>query len=143
MADKLTPFTFINSINQGKKGTHLLKDCKADQSLEYENPESPDKAYIPFIINRGFSYFKDTVLCANEMNMKTDLPNRMQYDFYKNMITAKKRFSKWGKKPQTFDDIKLLQKHYNYSREKAESVYNILSKKQIQQLQSLHDKGGR
>ena len=57
MADKLTPFTFINSINQGRKGEHLLKDCKADESLEYKDPESAERYYVPFIINRGLSYF--------------------------------------------------------------------------------------
>jgi len=140
---KLTPFTFINSINQGRKGKHLLEDCKADTTLEVVNPDSADKQYVPFVINRGLSYFKDTVLFANEMNLKANLPNRMQYDFYRNVVTAKKRFSKWGKKINTSEDIRLIQKEYNYSREKAESVYPLFNTKQLQSLYRKHEKGGK
>jgi hypothetical protein len=143
MADKLTPFTFINSINQGRKGKHLLEDCTADDSLETVNPDASDKQYVPFIINRGLSYFKDTVLFANEMNIKNNVPPRMQYDFYRNIVTPKKRFSKWGKKPKSSEDIKAIQKYYNYSQEKAESVYPLFTKANIKQLHHTLDKGGR
>ena len=142
MADKLTPFDFIKSINEGRKGEHLLKDCKADQSLEHSNPEARDKDYVPFIINRGLSYFKDTCIFANEMNLKSDIPARMQYDFYRNIVSPKRRFSKWGKKEKANDDIKLIQKAYDYSRQKAEAVYPIFTKGQLNELRSLFDKGG-
>ena len=83
----MTPFDFLNEINQGKKD--LMAD-DIDQQVE--------KQYNPFIINRGLSYFKDTALFANEMNIKNNLPPRMQYDFYRNIVTPKKRFAKWTKK---------------------------------------------
>ena len=140
---KLSPFDFIKSINEGKKGKHLLENCTADNSLEASNPESPDKQYVPFIINRGFSYFKDTAIFANEMNIKNHLPAKMQYDFYRNIVTAKKRFSKWGKKAKSSEDIKAIQKYYNYSQEKAESVYPLFTKTTINQLHKTLDKGGR
>ena len=47
---KLSPFDFIKSINEGRKGKHLLKDCTADDSLEASNPESSDKQYVPVSI---------------------------------------------------------------------------------------------
>ena len=140
---KLTPFTFINSINQGRKGKHLLEDCTADDSLETINPDAVDKQYVPFIINRGLSYFKDTIIFANEMNMKSQLPPRMQYDFYRNIITPKKRFSKWGKKAKSPDDIRVIKELYNYSQEKAESVYKILTIDQINQLHKISERGGK
>jgi hypothetical protein len=143
MANKLTPFTFINSINQGRKGKHLLEDCTADDSLETVNPDAADKQYVPFIINRGLSYFKDTVLFANEMNIKNNVPPRMQYDFYRNIITPKKRFSKWGKKAKSSDDINAIKKLYNYSQEKAESVYKILTSAQLKELNKILEKGGK
>jgi len=140
---KLTPFTFINSINDGRKGKHLLEDCKADHSLEIANPDSPDKAYVPFMINRGLSYFKDTILFANEMNIHHNIPNRMQYDFYRNIVTAKRRFSKWGKKANVMKDVEIIQKEYGYSREKAEAVYPLFNKNEINKLYKKHDKGGK
>ena len=143
MADKLTPFTFINSINQGRKGKHLLRDCSADDSLETSNPDAADKQYVPFIINRGLSYFKDTVLFANEMNIKNHIPARMQYDFYRNIVSPKKRFSKWGKKTKASEDIKIIQKLYDYSQEKAESVHSLFSSDDINHLYAMSDKGGK
>jgi len=140
---KLSPFDFIKSINEGKRGKHLLEDCTADDSLETSNPEAADKQYVPFVINRGLSYFKDTALFANEMNIKNHLPPRMQYDFYRNIITPKKRFSKWGKKAKSSEDIKAIQEYYNYSQEKAESVYSLFTKVSIKQLHNTLDKGGR
>ncbi len=140
---KLSPFDFIKSINEGKRGKHLLKDCTADDSLETSNPDAADKQYVPFVINRGLSYFKDTVLFANEMNIKNQLPPRMQYDFYRNIVTSKKRFSKWGKKAKSSEDIKAIQEYYNYSQEKAESVYPLFTKANIKQLHTTLDKGGR
>ena len=142
MADKITPFTFINSINQGRKGKHLLEDCAADDSLETINPDAADKQYVPFIINRGLSYFKDTVLFANEMNIKNNLPPRMQYDFYRNIVTPKKRFSKWGKKAKASDDINIIKNLYNYSQEKAEVVHKFLTPLEMKELYKISEKGG-
>ena len=140
---KPSPFTFISSINNGCKGKHLLEDCKADQSLEIINPDSIEKSYVPFVINRSFSYFRDTVIFANEMNINHTLPSRMQYDFYRNMVTPKRRFSKWSKRADATDDVEIIQKEYGYSREKAETVYPLFSKKEINKLYKKHDKGGR
>jgi hypothetical protein len=140
---KLTPFTFLNSINEGRKGKHLLEDCTADDSIETPNPDAADKQYVPFIINRGLSNYKDTVLFANEMNMHASLPARMQYDFYRNIVVPKKRFAKWNKKPKVIEDIKAIQKAYNYSQEKAEAVYSMFNKDQISALHARLNKGGR
>ena len=100
MSEKYTPFTFINSINSGQKGKNLLNDCKADNSTEPNDPSSIDKAYIPFIVNRGLSYFSDTILLANEMNQNSHLPQRMQYDFLKNAVSPREKVQKGGRRKQ-------------------------------------------
>lgn len=139
---EISPFTFINSINEGLKGKHLLDDSKADKSLEAANPNSIDKYYVPFIINRGMSYFKDTVLFANEMNMHSSLPVRMQYDFYRSIVVPKKRFSKWSKKAKDSDDLKLIMEAYSYNRTRAEEALKIMSNDDIKQLRQMMNKGG-
>ena len=48
------PFDFIKAINDSK---NVMKD----NSLA-------EKDYIPFLINRGLSFFQDTVIQVNEMN---------------------------------------------------------------------------
>jgi hypothetical protein len=142
MSEKLTPFSFINSINSGQRGKNLLEDCKADTSTDPNDPSSTDKSYIPFIVNRGLSYFSDTVLFANEMNRNHHLPNRMQYDFLKNAVSPRKRFSKWSKRKDVEHDVALIQRKYNYSRSKAESVYHLFSEDQLIKLRKLMDVGG-
>ena len=132
MADKLTPFDFIKSINDHKP--NLLKDCKAYEGEEMINPDTQSKQYVPFIINRGLSQFNDTVLLTNEMNMRHQLPAKMQYDFLFSAIRPRKRFSKWAKKMKDPNDLKTIQETYNYSKEKAEQVYSMFSQDDLKNL---------
>ena len=54
-----------------------------------------EKKYPPFIINKGLSYFPDTVMYANEMNRLHHASKHLQFSFLLNTIRNKKRFSKW------------------------------------------------
>jgi len=125
----MTPFDFLNAINDNKKD--LFQDPQAS------------KDYTPFMINRGLSFFPDTVLYANEMNMHVQIPTQWQFEFLKNSITKKKRFSKWHKRDATTEQLKLVMKHYKYSEKRAYEVLNILSPKQLIELQEAYEKGGR
>lgn len=78
-------FDYLNAINTTKKD--LMK----------EDPLS-EKDYVPFMINRGLSYFPDTIMYANEMNKYSSIPKDWQFAFYMHSIKPKKRFSKWHKK---------------------------------------------
>ena len=140
MADKLTPFDFIKSINDHKP--NLLKDCKAYEGEEMVSPDTPSKQYVPFIINRGLSQFNDTVLLTNEMNIRHQLPAKMQYDFLFSAIRPRKRFSKWAKKMKDPNDLKTIQETYNYSKEKAEQVYSMFSQDDLKNLRKQLNKGG-
>ena len=86
------PFDYVNSINITKK------DIMADDIAE--------KGYPPFMVNRALSYFNDTVLFANEMNINHHIDNKLQYHFLINIIKKKKRFSKWLK-PQEVENLEL------------------------------------
>ena len=87
-------FDYLNSINYSKK------DIMVDDIAEDE--------YNPFMVNRGLSYFQDTVLYANEMNRYHHLDNRLQFDFLINIVRKRKRFSKWTKStnPDTLNVVK-------------------------------------
>jgi hypothetical protein len=137
---KLSPFDFIKSINEHKP--NLLKDCKAYDGDEMLSPDCPSNQYVPYIINRGFSQFNDTVLLANELNIRHQLPSKMQYDFLFTAIRPRKRFSKWAKKMKDPSDLEVIQKTYNYSKEKAEQVYSLFSKDDLKTLRNRLDKGG-
>ena len=124
----MNPFEYANAINYTKK------DIMIDDVAE--------KAYSPYMINRQLSYFPDTVLAANEMNKNSHLDNRLQFDFFINIIRKRKRFSKWFK-PEHVSDLDVVKKYYGYSNEKARQVLTILSTEHINELKNKVAKGGR
>ena len=124
----MNPFEYANAINYTKK--NIMIDDIAE------------KSYSPYMINRQLSYFPDTVLAANEMNRNHHLDNRLQFDFFINIIRKRKRFSKWFK-PEQISDLDVVKKYYGYSNEKAHQVLTILTTDQIKELKRKVMTGGR
>ena len=124
----MNPFEYANAINYTKK--NIMVDDIAE------------KAYNPFMINRQLSYFPDTVLAANEMNRHHHVDDRLQFDFFINIIRKRKRFSKWFK-PEQISDLETVKEYYGYSNEKARQVLTLLSTEQMNELKNKVAKGGR
>lgn len=124
----MNPFDFLNAINDTKK--QLIVD------------DLTEKQYNAFMVNRGLSYFHDTVLLANEMNIHHQLDNKLQFDFLINTVRKKKRFSKWLK-PDEAEAIEVVKEYYGYSNEKARQALTLLSEQQINELKKRIYKGGR
>ena len=126
----MSPFDFINDINFGKK--NLLKD---------DDKGILEKEYNSFIINRGLSYFSDTVLYANEMNLRHELDKRMQNDYLLHSIRPKKRFSKWSKNKKE-ERVDLIKQYFNYSNQKAREVLDIITDEEYNQIKQAFETGG-
>ena len=124
----MSPFDYLNAINTTKK------DIMVDDVAE--------KAYTSFMVNRGLSYFPDTILFANEMNVHHHIDHRLQFDFFINIIKKKKRFSKWMK-PQDIENLELIKTYYGYSNDKAKSILSLLDNKQIEELKQRINQGGK
>jgi hypothetical protein len=124
----MNPFDYLNAINNTKQ------DIMVDDIAE--------KGYSPFMVNRGLSYFNDTVLFANEMNKYHHLDHRLQFDFLINIIRKRKRFSKWSK-PEIASDVEVVKEYYGYSNEKARQALSLLTSEQINELRKKVYKGGR
>ena len=124
----MSPFDYLKAINETKK------DIMVDDIAEDE--------YNPFMVNRGLSYFQDTVLYANEMNKYHNLDHRLQFDFLINIVRKRKRFSKWNKNTDP-DALSVVKEYYGYSNEKARQVLSLLSNEQIQELKKRMFKGGK
>ena len=120
---------WLNSINQTKE--NLI-----------DNDESLEKEYPPFIINKCMSGFIETVLIANEMNIHQNLPKKMQYDFFINIVRPRKRFSPWMRK-EKIDTLEIIKKYYGYSDEKARSAIKILTQEQIEFIKQKMNTGGK
>ena len=119
---------WLNSINVTKK--NLIDE---DPSIE--------KDYPPYIINRCFSGHLDAIMFANEMNMYSFLPKKMQYDFFINILRTKRRFSPWIRK-DLVDNLDCVKRYYGYSNEKAKQALKILSKEQLDFIKSKFEIGG-
>lgn len=125
-------FDYINAINFTKK----------DLMTDTENDELAEKSYVPFLTNRGLSYFTDTIMYANEMNKCHHLDNKLQFHYLINSIRPKKRFSKWAKRKED-NDVDAIQEYYGYSRVKAEQALSILSSEQVKTIKKRLSKGGK
>lgn len=137
----LSFFDFLTSINAGPRGVNLMSECFAEPG-EGVLTDSNDKAYVPFMVNRGLSYFPDTILYANAMNERAALPAKMQYDFLRNGIRPSKRFSKWAKRSDDSADVQLIMDKYEYSSEKARNVLKMFSTAALEELRIERDTGG-
>lgn len=131
--EKVNPFTYVESVTNSKH--HMMKGT--------ENDDLAEKGYLPFITNRNLSYFPDTLGDANIMNRLSQLPNRMQYDYYFHSLRPKRRFSgKWGKAAKT-DDIDAICECFKCSYKKALEILLILSQDELQQVHLALEKGGK
>ena len=120
---------YLNAINYTKQP---LMDTEDDQV---------EKKYAPFIINRCLSYFIDTVIHANEINRYSTADNKMQFDYYRQAIRKRKRFSKWQKKEIT-DKLETVKEYYGYSNAKATEIMDLLNDDEIEQMRTYLTGGG-
>jgi hypothetical protein len=116
----------LNSINQTKENLFT-----SDPRIE--------KEYVPFVINKCFSYFPDTIFYANRMNQVSGLDKKMQYDYLLSSISKKKRFSKWIK-PEENKDIEVIKEVYGYSDKRAREVLDLVS---VEDLKQFIQRGGQ
>lgn len=124
---KFSFFNFLEEINYGKKNIY--------------NDETA-KDYLPFMINRGLSYFNETIHFANTMNKYHFLDKDMQFTFLINTIRKRKRYSNWFK-PESDGDIEVIKEYYGYSNDKARQVITLFTPEQLRILKEKVDKGGR
>ena len=90
----LNPFALITSISNSK--IDILED---------------EKDYNAYMVNRGLSYFPDTVIYANEMNKFHHLDSRLQFDFLINIVRKRNRFSKWNKNVES-ENLQIVKEYY-------------------------------
>ena len=107
----LSPFDVARDLCYDKK-------CLLNDDNEGEYPA--------FMVNKALSYYTDTVLLTNEMNMMGHLDKRLQHDFLMHTILKRKRYSKWVKR-ETTERVKLLSEYFGSTYRYAKSVMGVLS----------------
>ena len=99
------------------------------------------ETFINMYLNRTLSYFPDTVLYANEINLRGHLDNRLQNDYLLNSIRKKKRFSRWLK-PEQNEDIDAIKEYYYCNYRKAYEIAKILTADQLSLIHEQLKRGG-
>lgn len=121
----LNPFALITSISNSK--IDILED---------------EKDYNAYMVNRGLSYFPDTVIYANEMNKFHHLDSRLQFDFLINIVRKRNRFSKWNKNVED-ENLQIVKEYYGYSNEKARDILPLLSNEHLNIIRGRMTHGGQ
>ena len=123
----MSPFDYLKAINESKEDVMLTSQ--------------DEKKYIAFIVNRGLSFFMDTIFQANEINRNHHLDSRLQFDYLLNSIRKKKRYSKWLK-PEKLDDLDIVKEYYGFGNEKAKNALQVLSVDQLAYIRRKLNQGG-
>ena len=123
----MSPFEYIKAINETKQDVMLTSQ--------------DEKKYSPFIVNRGLSFFMDTIFQVNEMNRNHHLDSRLQFDYLLNSIRLKKRYSKWLK-PEKLHDLDVVKEYYGFGNEKAKDALKTLSEDQLGYIKDKLNQGG-
>lgn len=124
--DKLL-FRYLNAINVSKKD--FLKDEGCEEAIRFK------KEYVPFVINQFLGGSIDTVLLANEVNVR--MPPERHFLFLLNCVKPRKRFTRWVavKKDK---EIEILSKHYNISTRRAREYRQLISDKEMKELVTMY-----
>ena len=123
----MTPFDYLKAINETKEDVMLT--------------EQDEKKYSSFIVNRGLSFFMDTIFQVNEMNRNHQLESRLQFAYLLNSIRKKKRYSKWLK-PEKLGDLDIVKEYYGFGNEKAKDALKVLSEEQLGYIKNKLNQGG-
>jgi hypothetical protein len=107
---KNNPFKYINTLCEHK----WLKVDKRE--------------YVPFLVNRFFSYFPDTVLIAEQgARISHKLSEQAHYDYYYGLVKGKKRFVPKWHKSKVEDIVSSLVEYYDISEREARLISSTFS----------------
>ena len=125
---QMKPFDYISIIN--------TKASKPDSFIGYD----------VFVTNRNFSNIPETLFYANQINV--DVDPEMNFDFYYHLLSKKKRYGKWFKKPKEInasaEALNIIMEYYMCSKDKALEIYEILEcKNLLKDFIMQHEHGGK
>ena len=121
---------YLNAINHTKERLMDTED------------EDWERKYPPFIVNKCLSGFQDTLMLVNEINQYSHLDKKLQFDFLRNSIRPRKRFTPWVK-ANKLENLEYVKEFYGYNNEKARIALSILNDEHIATIKRRLNKGGK
>ena len=110
------------------------------QKIDIMNETNEDE-YNPYVMNTVMKRFPDAIGFANYLNINTQLPKRLQYDFYLYGLRKKSRFTNVNKK-QSNVDINAIKEYYQVNEKRAEEYLKLLGDN-IKEIHKCLNKGGK
>jgi hypothetical protein len=114
--------------------------CQTKDTSVLEDPDF-DKVYDPFVINRALSAHDDSVLAAQMVNERSDMPRKAQFLFLLNTLRSRKRFGNWLKGSKS-DDAIAVAEYYGCSLRHARDLVSLHSSDQLTIIHARLEKGG-
>jgi len=121
-------FQFVDAVSHTKDASFL------------DDP-TWEKEYVPFVVNRAFSYHADSLLAANVMNERPHLQKNLAVYFYLHTLRPRKRYSSWYKNSVS-DDARVVAEYYGCSLRHAASLVSLHSSDQLMTMRTRIYKGG-
>ena len=125
------PFDYVAAVS----------DTKKDLMRNTENDALAEKGYNAFLTNKALSYHPDAILHANELNMLHHLDNKLQFDYFINILRKRRRFSKWSK-PQEDSTLSMVCDYYKCNKQIGLQYLKILTRDQLDTIEEKQEKGG-
>jgi len=129
---------------------------KPKYDWRYENSIMSNKIYIDvdqpqefpyskhrFVVARSLSNYIDTLSVADDINMMSNIDDKLHYDYMYYSVRKGKRFFKKDKSSQKkTTNFILIQKHYKYNDQRTKEALKLLTDEQIDIIRKQEEKGG-
>lgn len=134
----------IETVDKKKNVFDFINNISTNKSPTFCETEEDAKEYVPFIANKHFSFFPDTIMLANLMNARPSVPKRWNYLFYLNTVRKGFRKSgKWFKEKKNYT-LEAISTYFNCNMKTAAEYLKHLPKEEIERIEKIvlkDDKG--
>lgn len=126
-------FDYVNDLSYTKEGLAF--------KVQEETGSWPSE-FVPFIVVKAFGNYWDTVLLANELNIRfQETPADAQYQFWLNAVPKKKRFAKFHSEDKDRTDlIRCVATYFQWGSKEAEANLKMLTQDELDYIRrNVHD----
>lgn len=120
------PWDYLKAIGQRQ---HMLI---AEPNLE--------KSYPDFIIRRALSMSESTALVANEANLLSSLPKRLQHDFLFHIFPKGYIRTEWIKADKE-EYLEVVKEFFGYSERVSRMALRVLTTEQLEEMKEVLTRG--
>lgn len=112
----------------------------------YKDIENEDIEINLYLLNKALSYYPESVLFANDVNIEfQSSPTKMVYDYYYYSLSkGKLPFKKWGKRSTGQKEVEVIRKVYSCNEKTALEYIKLIKEEDlIKIIKDNTDFGGR